>query len=135
MRFRRKLARWAEDVGDVQRFELPENAPVKNRARNNWEALYRVAKAIGDDVAEQLLRYIPKFQDDDYDFAGYLLNSLRDLYRKYDLRIEGGHLGSDMIITDLNQDKEAPWFRGNDPKGLSREKLASFLRHYKVTPE
>ena len=65
----------------MQRFELPENAPVKNRARNNWEALYRVAKAIGDDVAEQLLRYIPKFQDDDYDFAGYLLNSLRDLYR------------------------------------------------------
>jgi hypothetical protein len=131
---RRKLARWAEDVGDLQRFELPENAPVKGRARDNWEALYRVAKAIGDDIAEKLLAYIPKFHDDDVDFASYLLNSLRDLCREHNLMIEGGHLGSEMIITALNGDQEAPWYRG-DSKGLSREKLSSFLRRYKVKPE
>lgn len=40
-----------------------------------------------------------------------------------------------MIVTALNEDKEAPWYRGRDSKGLTREKLSTFLRRYKIKPE
>jgi Protein of unknown function (DUF3631) len=40
-----------------------------------------------------------------------------------------------MIVTELNHDKEAPWYSKENSKGITREKLAARLRRYKVKPE
>jgi uncharacterized protein DUF3854/uncharacterized protein DUF3631 len=134
---RRKLARWANDVGDLSRFRLPSQA-AKLRGRDNWEVYYRVASGISQYVADQLLKFIPGFSNEEEDFDTYLLTSLRKLYREHDLMEKGDHLGSEMILTALNEDKEAPWYAehwGRESKGLTRERLSARLRHYKVKPE
>jgi Protein of unknown function (DUF3631) len=134
---RRKLARWANDVGNLSRFRLPRQA-AKLRGRDNWEVYYRVASGISQNVADQLLKFIPDFVNEEEDFDTYLLTSLRKLYREHDLMEKGSHLGSEMILAALNEDKEAPWYaehRGRESKGLTRERLSKRLRHYKVKPE
>jgi hypothetical protein len=138
---RRKLARWANEAGDLGRFHLSREA-AKMRGRDNWEVYYRVACGISANVAEKLLGFIPSFVNEEQDFDTYLFRSLRDICRNQfgDLNhIEkGAHLGSDMILNDLNKDKEAPWFgeyRGKQQDGLTREKLSARLRRYKLKPE
>ena len=131
---RRKLARWANDVGDLCRFHLPKEA-ASLRGHGNWEVFYRVAFGVSEDVARQLVEFIPCFVDEEQDFDAYLLSSLRKLYREHGLMQKGGHLGSQMIINTLNKDEEGPWFRGKDSKGISREKLSARLRRYKIKPQ
>ena len=137
LEIRRKLAKWANDVGDLCRFHLPADT-ARMRQRDNWEVFYRVACGISQGVADQLLKYIPDFINEEEDFDTHLLTSLRKLYREHDLMEKGSHLGSEMILTALNEDKEAPWYaehRGRESKGLTRERLSKRLRHYKVKPE
>jgi len=130
---RRKLARWDADAGDLRRFHLPDDV-ARMRQRDNWEVFYRVASAIDSSVAEELVKkIIPLFVDEEQDFDTYLLASLRQLYRRKNLLILGGHMASEMILINLNNDKEAPWFK-DESKGITREKLASRLRRYKVKP-
>jgi putative DNA primase/helicase len=130
----RKLARWANDAGDLRRFKLPKNSPSKLRNRDNWEALYRVACGVNQAVAEKLVSFIPSFIDEEQDYSTYLLDSLRKLYSEYDQLTKDGFMGSDAIVDALNQDREGPWYAKND-KGLTREALASRLRRYKVKPD
>ena len=130
---RRKLARWANDVGDLCRFRLPGEA-ASLRGHDNWEVFYRVAGGVSETVAKQLLEFIPHFVDEEQDFDTYLLTSLRDLYREHKLLGKGDHLGSEMILSALNDDKEAPWFR-HDSKGITRERLSARLRRYKLKPK
>ena len=134
---RRKLARWANDLGDPCRFHLPKEAAAL-RGHDNWEALYRVGSGISEDVATQLIGHIPAFVNEEQDFDTSLLSSVRDIYRDHDQMHKGGHPGSEVIVNALNEDKEAPWFaerRGIESKGLTVEKLSSRLRRYKVKPE
>jgi hypothetical protein len=133
----RKLARWANDAGDLLRFHLPAGA-ARMRQRDNWEVFYRIACGVSEHVAERLLEFIPSFLDEEQDFDTYLLRSLRTLYREHKLMEKGSHLGSEMIVTELNNDEEAAWFgeyRGKESKGLTREKLSVRLRRYKIKPE
>jgi putative DNA primase/helicase len=130
---KRMLVRWAADAGDLRRFHLPDDV-ASMRQRDNWEVFYRVASAIHNDVARDLVKkIIPLFVDEEQDFDTYLLSSLRKLFRKRNLLIKGGHLASEEILISLNNDKEAPWFK-KEAKGITREKLASRLRQYKVKP-
>jgi hypothetical protein len=132
---RRKLERWSIDCGDLRTIHLPDDAAVKRRARDNWESLYRVARAISDETAEQLLACATEFGDEQEDYATYLLESLRKLYKERDkLKKEGGFLGSTTIVEELNKDKQAPWYAKSD-KGLTPHGLASRLRRYKVKPD
>jgi hypothetical protein len=130
---RRKLARWARDVGDLSVFSLPEGIAVR-RGRDNWNMLYRVACGVSEDACQRLIKAIDSFVNEEEDFATYLLASLRTLYREKGEMTPEGFLASDDIIEALNQDKEAPWF-AKDDKGLSREKLAHRLRRYKIKPD
>jgi len=128
---RRRLARWDADAGDLRRFHLPDDV-ASMRQRDNWEVFYRVASAIDSSVAEELVKkVIPLFVDEEQDFDTYLLDSLRKLYRKQNLLIKGGHMASETILISLNNDKEAPWY-SKESKGITREKLASRLRRYKI---
>jgi putative DNA primase/helicase len=131
---RRKLARWANDVGDLKQFRIPKNSRLHLRHRDNWESLYRTACAVSSGVAQQLLEVIPSFVDQDQDFATYLLDSLRKLYRKHDQLTKDGFLGSETIVGALNQDKEAPWYTKDD-KGLTVHALAARLKRYKIKPD
>src|SRR5215469_15887823 len=131
---RRKLARWANDAGDLRRFKLPKDSQSRLRHRDNWEALYRVACGVSQTVAQKLLNVIPSFIDEEQDYNTYLLDSLRKLYREHDQLTKDGFIGSDAIIDALNQDKEAPWYAKND-KGLTRETLARHLKRYKIKPD
>ena len=45
-----------------------------------------------------------------FDALENILSSVRNAYREHDLMDKGGHLGSEMIVNVLNEDKEAPWF-------------------------
>jgi hypothetical protein len=94
---RRKLARWADGVGDLSRFHLSREA-AKMRGRDNWEVYYRVACGISANVAEKLLGFIPSFVNEEQDFDTYFLSALRDLYRNQadgdaDFMKNGGHWG------------------------------------------
>jgi hypothetical protein len=131
---RRKLARWANDASNLSRFRLPKDAEVKMRNRDNWQALYRVACALSAQAAEALLRYIPSFIDEEQDYATYLLDSLRKLYREHNQMTKDGFLGSEAIVNALNQDGEAPWY-AKDDMGLTVRALSDRLKRYKVKPE
>jgi putative DNA primase/helicase len=131
---RRKLARWANDAGDLRRFQLPKDSQSRLRHRDNWESLYRVACGVSHAVAEKLVSFIPSFIDEEQDYNTYLLDSLRKLYREHGELTEDGFMGSDAIVDALNQDKEAPWYTKND-KGLTPEALARHLKRYKVKPD
>jgi putative DNA primase/helicase len=131
---RRKLTRWASDVGTLSQFKLPKLSNSRMRHRDNWETLYRVAKGVSEAVAQQLVSFIPSFIDEEQDYNTYLLDSLRKLYREHDQLTEEGFMGSEAIVEALNQDKEAPWYAKND-KGLTRETLARHLKRYKVKPD
>lgn len=131
------MAKWEKDVGFLSRFHLSKHA-AKLRGKDNWEGIYRVASGVSPFVANQTLKFLPNFTNESEDFDTYLLTSLRKLFSKHDLMEKGGHLGSEMIITSLNEDNEAPWYseyQGRESKGLTREKLSRRLRRYKVTPE
>jgi hypothetical protein len=130
---RRKLERWSRDCGDLRVIALPDEAPVKRRARDNWESLYRVARAISTEAAQELLECANEFGDEQEDFATYLLESIRKLYRENDQLKEGGFMGSETIVKELNKDKQAPWYAKTD-KGLTVHGLASRLRRYKIKP-
>jgi len=58
-------------------------------------------------VAQQLLAFVPCFIDEEQDYATYLLNSLRRLYREHGQLTKEGFLGSEAIVNTLNQDREA----------------------------
>jgi len=131
---RRKLARWANDAGDLRRFQLPKDSQSRRRHRDNWESLYRVACAVSPAVARQLLSFIPSFIDEEQDYNTYLLDSLRKLYREHSQLTKDGFMGSEAIVNALNQDKEAPWY-AKDDKGLSVRVLSDRLRRYKVKPD
>jgi putative DNA primase/helicase len=131
---RRKLARWANDVGDLRRFKFPENSPSRLRNRDNWESFYRVACGVSQAVAEKLVSFIPSFIDQEQDYNTYLISSMHKLYSEYDQLVKGGYMGSDAIVEALNEDKEGPWYAKND-KGLTREALARRLKGYKIKPD
>jgi putative DNA primase/helicase len=130
---RRKLARWANDAGDLRRFQLPKGSQSRLRHRDNWESLYRVACGVSQAVARQLVNFIPSFVDEEQDYATYLLDSLRKLYREHGQLTKDGFMGSEAIVEALNRDKEAPWY-AKDDKGLSVRALSDRLRRYKVKP-
>jgi len=104
------------------------------RHRDNWESLYRVARGVSQAVAQQLVKFIPSFIDEGQDYATYLLDSLRKLYREHNELTKDGFIGSEAIVEALNQDKEAPWYAKED-KGLSVRALSDRLRRYKVKPD
>jgi putative DNA primase/helicase len=131
---RRKLARWANDAGDLSRFQFPAQSHPKMRHRDNWESLYRAVRGVSEFVAQQLLNFIPYFSDEEQDYATYLLNSLRKLYREHGQLTKEGFLGSEAIVNALNQDKEAPWY-AKDDRGLNVRALSDRLRRYKVKPD
>jgi hypothetical protein len=66
---RRKLARWANDTGDLRLFKLPNDLQSKLRHRDNWEALYRVACGVSQTVAKKLVSFIPSFIDEEQDYT------------------------------------------------------------------
>lgn len=129
---RRKLARWANDVGDLRRFQFPQS---RMRHGDNWEALYRVACGVSEAAAHQLVSSIAFFTDEEQDYATYLLNSLRKVYREHDQLTKDGFMGSEAIVNALNRDKEAPWYGGDNDKGLTVHALARHLKRYKVKPD
>jgi len=131
---RRKLARWANDAGNLRQFKLPKDSQSKLRNRDNWESLYRVACGVSQAVAQQLVSFIPSFIDEEQDYNTYLLNSLRKLYCEHGQLTKDGFMGSEAIVNALNQDKEAPWY-AKDDKGLSVRALSDRLRRYKVKPD
>jgi putative DNA primase/helicase len=131
---RRKLARWSTDASDLGRFQFPRQSVVRLRHRDNWESLYRVARGVSELVAQQLVGFVPCFIDEEQDYATYLLDSLRKLYRAHGQLTKEGFLGSEAIVNALNQDREAPWY-DKDGKGLSVRALADRLRRYKVKPD
>jgi hypothetical protein len=90
---RRKLASWANHADGLHRFKLPEDSQSKLRHRDNWGALYRVACAVSQAVAEKLVSFIPLFIDEEQDYATYLLDSLRRLYREHDQLTKDGFIG------------------------------------------
>jgi hypothetical protein len=131
---RRKLARWAQDCGDLSGIHFPKQTGIKLRNRDNWQVFYRVASAVSSTVARQLLETIPLFIDEEQDFATYLLASLRKLYHEQDQLRSAGFMGSEVIVEELNQDKEAPWY-ARDGKGLTVHGLSARLRRYKIKPD
>jgi Domain of unknown function (DUF3854)/Protein of unknown function (DUF3631) len=127
---RRKLDRWARDCGDLSQFRLPKEAEVVLRNRDNWQIYYRVARAVGAQVADQLLHFIPSFGESEVDFDTYLLRSLQVTFAEQGMTDKDDMLPSEKIVEELNNDEEAPW-RKRDGR-LTRESLASKLRRYKV---
>jgi hypothetical protein len=129
---RRKLARWAADAGDLSRFSLPDEAGLALRNANNWEMLYRVARAVSEDTATQLLKDIALLTEGSshIDYDVYLLEALRDFYHEKGQDSKDGFLGSEVIVEALNKNKEGPWHRQKD--GLTAHALANKLRKYKV---
>jgi len=53
---RRKLARWAADVGDLRGSKIPEDSELKLRHRDNWESFYQAACGVSSTTALQCLR-------------------------------------------------------------------------------
>jgi hypothetical protein len=129
---RRKLARWAADVGDLSRFSLPEEAGLRLRNVDNWEMLYRVARTVSEDTAKQLLADIKVLTEDSshIDYEAYLFEALRDFYQEQKQDNEDGFLGSEAIIETLNKNKEGPWYWQKD--GLTVHALGKKLGKYKV---
>jgi hypothetical protein len=93
-----------------------------------------VACGVSQAVARQLMSFIPCFIDEEQDYATYLLDSLRKLYREHGQLTKDGFMGSEAIVDALNHDKEAPWY-AKDDKGLTRETLARRLKRYKIKPD
>jgi putative DNA primase/helicase len=131
---RLKLARWCGDCGELNRFQIPSQPGLRLRNRNNWEIFYQVASGVSGLGGKQLMDAIPLFVDEEQDFATYLLNSLRELYREEKQLNDSGFTGSEAIIEALNRDKEAPWY-AKDGKGLTVHGLSARLRRYKVKPD
>jgi Domain of unknown function (DUF3854)/Protein of unknown function (DUF3631) len=129
---RRKLARWAADAGDLSRFSLPEEAGLSLRNADNWEMLYRVACAVNEATAAQLIKDIAVLTEESshIDYEVYLLEALRDLYHDKGQDNEKGFLGSEAIVETLNKNKEGPWYRQKD--GLTVHALGRKLGKYKV---
>lgn len=132
---RRKLLRWAQDVGEALPNVVVEAPDLGNsRASDNWTPLYRVAEALGGPWPERAAaayRARMSADEDGEDSAGTML--LWDLSEIFD---ESGtsRLTSTEIVSRLARMEDRPWPDWRNGRPLSTSGLAKLLKPFGIVP-
>jgi hypothetical protein len=144
---RRKISRLANDIrGDVRLFR--SNADwLNNRAGDNWEPLFAIASAAGEECLKKIeiaaRKMSSKAAQDSKSFGHYVLESLGAFFAESRKELEeqnfkfekgkGFFIKTEDILAKLNADNEAPWRERKDQL-LTGHKLAKELREYDISP-
>ena len=144
---RRKISRLANDIrAQVQLFRSQSDW-LNNRAGDNWEPLFAIATAAGDEwlkaTKAAALAMSQKAAQDSKSFGHYLLERLGDIFaeRREELRRnslpepEGRFFfRTKDLLPVLNADEEAPW-REHKDQVLTAHKLGKELKEYDIVPD
>lgn len=129
---RRKLARFAEDAGDIimgMRPALP--AELNDRAQDNWEPLLAIADYAGGhwpETARATALQLSGVSGEALSLSGELLADIRDILeqRKVD------QIPTADLLADLVADEERPWATYSRGRSLTPRNLAKLLHQYGI---
>ncbi len=129
---RQKIARWAADF--PQRFidedALPEGLG-NDRAQDNWEPLYKVAKGIGGEwpgrARAAYRRLEGRNDDEDLPIPVQLICDIWALFKDRELT---DRLTTAEIVADLNAMEERPWSEINYGRPLTQSSMMRRLRKF-----
>ena len=144
---RRKISRLANDIrAQVQLFRSQADW-LNNRAGDNWEPLFAIATAAGDEwlkaTEAAALTMSQKVAQDSKSFGHYLLECLGDIFaeRREQLRHESllepeerFFFRTKDLLPLLNNFEEAPW-RERQDQVLTAHKLGKELKEYDIIPD
>jgi putative DNA primase/helicase len=131
----RQCARWADDVrirlGGADP-TIPEG--IYNRAADNWRPLLAVAETIGGAVLEQA-RVVAQTKTAEAsageNYGIMLLTDIRTLF----VESQQQPLSSKEIVDRLCELDDRPWADMAWGRGLTKHKLASFLKPFGIRPQ
>ena len=143
---RRKVSRLANDIrGQVRLFKSNVDW-LSNRAGDNWEPLFAIATAAGEECLKKIeaaaRKMSRKAAQDSKSFGHYLLESLgvifaerRQVLEKQKFSFEEGKgffIKTADLLSTLNDDDEAPW-REHKDEALTATRMARELKEYDIT--
>src|SRR5690606_21834736 len=108
---------------------LPES--LNDRAKDNWESLFKIAAIAGDDWLEWV-EYaaisIQRSEEDNVNLNEQLLLDIHNIFKNRN----ADRLFTIDILSALYVDEEKPWRDICDGRSLSARKLATMLRGFKI---
>ena len=127
---RRKMARWAEDNGNILRGANPDLPRGGNdRARDNWFPLFAVADAMGPEWRDRAAAAFlaASGREEDETIGGMLLADLRSVYTNR--RVDS--VWSCDLIHDLTEMEERPWAKWKGE--FTPRTLSNMLKTYGIS--
>ncbi len=132
----RKIRRFAED--NIGAFETalsaaPRPSWLKDRACDNWAALFAVADLAGQSWSDRALdsaKSLTSAAEDD-DRAEQLIHDVRNVFR--DQGCPEGIKSGD-LVEHLNNIESSPWADFSQGKGISVNKVAAMFKPFKIRP-
>jgi len=132
---RRRIVRWVQDNKPVIAAADPEIPQrLNDRAGDNWARLLAISQTAGPSLHNLMLKVIAGLpaNDDEDSVVAVLLLSLRQIFRERGFTGDGDFLPTDVILKELNADKEAPWADWRKGLGISPHKLSRILKGFGV---
>lgn len=131
---KRRLARWADDVGDEFADMRPTMDGLHNRDADNWEPLLALADlAAGHwpQLARQAAVRLTAGEEDAPSLNEELLTDIRTVFE----RLNVDRISSADLLDELCKDDESAWATYNRGKPVSARQLSKRLGEFGVKPE
>ena len=144
-----KICRWHQDNEvNMDILDAPTTEEISDRDADNWLPLLQVARLLGPTWFDFCLQTVRKLnptaaeEENRKDPKLALLAGLQRIYQEAKVQaqeillpIEKDNdflIGTTDLLTQLNEDKEAPWADWRKGQGMSAEKLAKLLGPFKI---
>jgi len=137
-RLRRQCTRWCADNKDVMLNTKVEVEGLLNRAEDNWEPLFLIAKLAGGDWIERVKAAagVAVVQQENLNIV--LLRDVRNIFfsRQRQLKLnEAPALARDTLVNDLCCQTESPWPHYDHHQPITTNQLVGLLGDFGIRPE
>lgn len=131
---KRKLMRWAQDIGERFTMTVPEPFGLDNRAADNWEGLVAIADIAGG-VWPLWSRHAAHHIAGSVDAAPSVNQELlTDIQAAFERR-KTDKLHTAQLLAELCNDEESAWATYNRGKPIASRQLSKRLEEFGVSPK
>jgi hypothetical protein len=132
---RQKLVRWSADhLEDIKQVRPHIPDQLDDRQGDNWFPLLAIANELGGDWPARVrkLALVLSDSDDTETVQTILLSAIREVFKEWE---NPPFLSTEVLVSNLNEDKSMPWSDWAHGKGLTEKKLGSILSPFGVKSE